>query len=140
MRTETIKYTKRNKIKTDSQEETLKEGLQALISEDIDNANITAIKNKQQELAAQKEVKLFDILSKKKNFLMLYDERPTRRFLSLGSRKAGYSEITRLQVKNPSHNPNLPTDATNIDYYDVTENTQAGSELHTSLPQLNRKQ
>ena len=49
--------------------------------------------------------KLFDILSKKKNYQILEDERPTCRFLAMESRKAGYSEITRLKVKNPNHNP-----------------------------------
>ena len=66
------------------------------------------IQTKQEELGAFEEQKLFNILSKKKNFLLLDDEWPTRRFLAMESRKAGYSEITRLRVKNPSHNPALP--------------------------------
>ena len=140
MKSETIKYSKRNKIETDTKEETLKEELQALISEDIDEANLTAIKEKQNKLSAHEEIKLFDILSKKKDFIMLDDERPMKRFLSLESRKAGFSEITRLQIKNPTHNPNLPTNASNIDYYDVTENTQVRSELHQTFKTIYSEQ
>ena len=40
MKSETIKFSKRNKIQIDNLEETLKEELPNLISEDIDNDNL----------------------------------------------------------------------------------------------------
>ena len=99
MKSETIKYMKRNKVREDTQEEILKEELQSLISEDKINTNIAAIEAKQHELDAHEEKKLFDILSKKKIFLMLDDERPTRRYLALESSKALKSPTKNQESK-----------------------------------------
>ena len=77
MKNETIKFAKRTKIRDDHTDETLKEELQELICEDIDDTNLEEIHAKQEELGAFEELKLFNILSKKKNFLLLDDERPT---------------------------------------------------------------
>ena len=49
------------------------------------------------------------------------------------SRKAGYSEITRLRVKIPSHNPALPPNIANKEYFEVTENRIINSELHSTF-------
>ena len=94
MKNETISHAKRTKKLQDNTEEKLKEELQQLISEDINDSNLEAITDKQTELGDFEGRKLYDILSKKKTFLMLDDERPTNRFLSMESRKAGYNEIT----------------------------------------------
>ena len=48
--------------------ETLKEELQNLISKDINDENMEEIQAKQDELGIFKEQKIFDILSKKKNY------------------------------------------------------------------------
>ena len=63
------------KIRDDHTEETLKEELQELISDDIDDANMEEIQAKQEELGAFEEQKLFNILSKKTNFLLLDNEK-----------------------------------------------------------------
>ena len=133
MKNESIKFAKRTKLKNDHTEETLKEELQELISDDIDDANMEEIQAKQEELGAFEEQKLFNILSKKKNFLLLDDERPTRQFLALEWRKAGYSEIKRLRVKKPGHNPALPPTIANKEYFEVTENKLINSELHSTF-------
>ena len=87
MKNETIKYAKFTKRKNDYTEETLKDELQDLISKDINAENMAEIQAKQDELGIFEEQTLFDILSKKKNYQILEDERPTRRFLAIESRK-----------------------------------------------------
>ena len=89
MKNETIRHAKLTKIKTDYTEDTLKEELQELISQEVSEENMDRIQEKQDELGAFEEQKLFDVLSKKRNFQIFEDERPTARFLALESRKAG---------------------------------------------------
>jgi hypothetical protein len=96
MKNETIRHSKLTRAKVDYTENTLKEELQKLISQEITKENMGAIKDKQDELGAFEEQKLYDILSKKRNYQLLDDEKPTKGFLSMESRKAGYSEITPL--------------------------------------------
>ena len=86
------------------------------------------------------EQKLYDVLSKKRNYQLLEDEKQTKRFLSMESRKAGYSEITRLRVKNPLHNPNMPTNSTNRDYFNGTESSQVNTELHSTFKDIYKLQ
>ena len=76
MKNETIKYAKFTKRKNDYTEETLKDELQELISKDINAENMEEIQAKQDELG----------IFKKKNYQILEDERPTRRFLAMESR------------------------------------------------------
>ena len=80
--------------------------------------------------------KLYDILSKNKNYRLLDDERPTKTFLNLENSKGGYSEITRLRIKNPNYNETLPENATNKKYYEITEPTQIRSEMHTTFQEI----
>ena len=78
MKNETIRHAKLTKIKTDYTENTLKDELQELISQDISEENMEAIQAKQDELGTFEEQKLFDILTKKRNYQLLEDEKPTR--------------------------------------------------------------
>ena len=80
------------------------------------------IQTKQEELGAFEEQKLFNILSKKKNFLLLDNEWLTRRFLAMESRKAGYSEMTWLR------------------YFEVTENKLINSKLHSTFRDIYKLQ
>ena len=68
MKNETIRHSKLTKAKVDYTETTLKEELQELISQEITEENMEAIKDKQDELGAFEEQKLYDILSKKRNY------------------------------------------------------------------------
>ena len=140
MKEETIKYAKKNKIKSDLTETKLRNDLENLLSQDIDDQNIQQIHTKENELAELEEKKLYDLLSKKQNFLLLEDEKPTRQFLSNESRKSGYHEITRLRIKNPNHNPNIPDSDINFPYLNVTENKQIYSELHHTFQQIYKEQ
>ena len=140
IKNKTIKFAKRSKIRDDHTEETLKEELQELICEDTDDTNLEEIQAKQEELGAFEEQKLFNILSKKKNFLLLDDERPTQRFLAIESIKAGYSEITRLRVKKPGHNPALPLTIANKEFFEVTENKLINSELLSTFRDIYKLQ
>ena len=56
------------------------------------------------------------------------------------SRKAGYSEITRLTVKYPGHNPALPPTIANKEYFEVTENKLINSELHSTFRDIYKLQ
>ena len=114
MKNDTIAYTKYNKIADDDYENELKEELQILISDDINDENIEQISATESKLKELETKKLFDILSTKKNYLLLDDERPTKTFLNIESSKGGYSKITRLRIKNPNYDPNKTENATNI--------------------------
>ena len=57
----------------------------------------------------------------------------TKTFLNLEGNKGGYSEITRLRIKNPHFNETQPENATNKKYYEITEPTQIRSEMHTTF-------
>ena len=56
------------------------------------------------------------------------------------SRKAGYSEITRLRVKNPNHIPELPESAANREYFNVTESQAINNELHSTFNSIYKHQ
>ena len=90
----------------------------------------------QAKLKSLETKKLFDILSTKKNYLLLEDERPTKTFLNLESSKAGYSDITRLKIKNPNFNPNKEQDATNKPFFELTDTKQIRRELHTAFQDI----
>ena len=90
----------------------------------------------QEKLKSLETKKLFDILSTKKNYLLLEDERPTKTFLNLESSKGGYSDITRLKIKNPNFNPDKELDATNKLFYELTNSKQIRTELHTAFQDI----
>ena len=140
MKTDTMAYTKNYKLIQDNAERDLKQELQTLISEDINNENIQQITTTQAKLKDLETKKLFDILSTKKNFLLLDDERPTKTFLNIESSKKGYSEITRLRIKNPNYNPDRREDATNKPYFEITDSKQIRTELHTTFQDIYKTQ
>ena len=140
MKTDTIAYSKYKKIIHDNTENELKDKLQTLISEDINNENLEHITATQAKLKEFETKKLFDILSTKQNYLLLEDERPTKTFLNLESSKEGYSEITRLRIKNPNFNPDRIEDATNKSYFEITDSKQIRTELHTTFQDIYKLQ
>ena len=133
MKTNTIAYTKHNVKAQNSAEIDLKEELQNLICQDDEGNNIQQITTTQAKLKELETKKLYNVLSTKKNYLLLEDERPTKTFLNLENSKAGYSEITRLRIKNPIFNPNKEVDATNKPHYEITDTKQIRTELHTAF-------
>ena len=140
MKTDTIAYTKYTKIAQDNTETELKCKLQTLISDDINNDNIEHITATQAQLKDIETKKLFDILSTKKNYLLLDDERPTKTFLNLECSKQGYSEITRLRIKNPNFDNNKLEDATNKPFYEITNSKQINTELHATFQEIYKQQ
>ena len=40
---------------------------------------------------------------KQKDFTLLEDEKPTKAFLNIESRKMGYNEIEKLKINNPNN-------------------------------------
>ena len=140
MKVDTIAYTKYTKIAQDNTEMELKCKLQTLISDDINNDNIEHITATQAQLKNIETKKLFDILSTKKNYLLLQDERPTKTFLNLESSKQGYSEITRLRIKNPNFDTNRQEDATNKPFFEITNSKQINTELHATFQDIYKHQ
>ena len=140
MKTDTITYAKYNKAALDNTEHILREKLQTLISEEENYENIENIALTQAKLKEFETKKLFDILSTKKNYLLLDDERPTKTFLNLESSKGGYSDITRLRIKNPNLSPNKQQDATNKQFYELTNTTQIRREIHTAFQDIYKLQ
>ena len=98
MKTNTINFMKHHRITQENTEKHLKEELQTLINEDIDDGNLAQIVSTQHQIEELETKKLYDILSKNKNYRLLDDERPTKTFLNLENSKGGYSEITRLRI------------------------------------------
>ena len=106
MKNNTIAHMKQSKKIASNTEFTLKKELQTLIEEENTDENAEQIYTVESKLKDIETKKLFDILSKKHNYTLLNDEKPTKTFLNLENSKGGYSEITRLRIKNPKFNPN----------------------------------
>ena len=140
MKTDTIAYTKNTKRVQDNTENVLKDELQTLISDDINDENMDQITITQAKLKDLETKKLYDVLSTKKNYLLLDDERPTKTFLNLENSKAGYSEITRLRIKNPTFDISKREDATNKPYFELTDTTQIRTELHSAFQDIYKLQ
>ena len=70
---------------------------------------------------------------------MLDDEKPTANFLKMESSKAGYSEIEKIKVKNPGFNEELPEDATDKKYFEITDSTLIRTEMHTTFKEIYKK-
>ena len=121
MKTNTINYLKMHQNIQKDNETYLKEKLQTLITEDIDNENIEHILETEHQIKELETKKIYDALSKKKDYMLLQDERPTKTFLNLENSKAGYSEVTKLRIRNPHFNETLPENVTNKRYYEITE-------------------
>ena len=140
MKTNTINFIKHTKKTTENEEKKLKEELQTLITEDMDDENLEQILKTEYQLKELETKKLYDILSRNKNYRLLEDERPTKTFLNLEGSKAGYSEITRLRIKNPNFNETLPENAINKKYYEITEPKQIRTEMHTAFQEIYKTQ
>ena len=56
------------------------------------------------------------------------------------SSKAGYSEITRIRIKNPEYNEELPEDPTNKQYFEITDNPLIWTEMHSTFKEIFREQ
>ena len=67
------------------------------------------------------EEDLKDKLVKKDNFNLLDNEKPTKAFMNMESAKSGYSEITKLTVKNPTFNQDNPVTPLNPKTYTITD-------------------
>ena len=65
---------------------------------------------------------MYDTLSKKANFNLLENERPSRSFLNMENSRSGYSEITKLRIPNPNYNELLPENANNMSHFTITDN------------------
>ena len=136
MKTDTITYTKNHNTAQNNAENELKEELQTLLSEVNSDENIEQITATQAKINDLETKKLFDILSTNMNYKLLEDERPTKTFLNLENSKSCYSEITRLRVKNPNFNPDMNEDATNKQYYEITNTDQIRTEIHTTFQDI----
>ena len=140
MKNNTLAHMKRSKKIASNTEYTLKRELQSLIEEENTDGNVEQIYTVESKLKDIETKKLFDILSKKQNYTLLNDEKPTKTFLNLENSKLGYSEITRLRIKNPKFNPNQKEDATNIPYFEITDSQQIRMELHTEFQNIYKAQ
>ena len=106
-------YSSREKTKHNNTEAELKTTLQQLISEPESDENSLLIHNTQTQLEDLETKFLYNTLSKKANFNLLDNERPSKSFLSMENSKLGYSQITKLRIPNTKFNPLLPESAVN---------------------------
>ena len=121
MADETITYSKL-KNKNNHQETTeLKENLQDLLAEPESDENTIMIHETEAKLETHETKLLYDILSKKTNFNLFENERPSNSFLNMENSKSGYSEITKLRIPNPNYNNTLPNTAQNIPFFTITD-------------------
>ena len=54
--------------------------------------------------------------------------------------KGGYSDITRLRIKNPHYNPAKQEDATNKLFYEITNSNHIRAELQSSFQDIYKLQ
>ena len=140
---DTIIYSSRENTKHNNTEAELKTTLQKLISEPESDENSLLIHDTQTQLENLETKFLFNSLSKKANFNLLDNERPSKSFLSMENSKQGYSEITKLRITNTHFNPLLPESAVNMKYFTITnsdliryEVTSAFQKIFNSQPNL----
>ena len=113
---DTIVYSSRERAHLNNNEAKLKDTLQKLLCEPESDENILQIHNTQTQLENLETKLLYNSLSKKANFNLLENERPSKSFLSMENSKQGYSEITKLRIQNTRYNPLLPNSAVNMEY------------------------
>ena len=90
---DTIIYSSRKKAHLNNTEIELKNTLQELISEPESDENALRIHNTQTQLENLETEQLYNSLSKKANFNLLENERPSKSFLSMER-----DEITKLRI------------------------------------------
>ena len=140
---DSIIYSSREKANHNVNENKLKATLQELISEPESDENTLLIHETQAQLDDLETKHLYNTLSKKANFNLLENERPSKCFLSMENSKQGYSEITKLRISNTRFNPLLPESAENMKYFSITnsdliryEMTSAFQKIFNAQPNL----
>ena len=93
-----------------------------MISAPESDENTIFILETQQQLDTLETKLIYNTLSKKTNFNLLENERPSRSFLNMENSKMGYSEITKLLIPNPHYNNQLPQAADNMTHFTITNN------------------
>ena len=133
---DTIIYSAREKANINNTEAELKATLQELICEPETEENTLRIHETQEKLENLETKVLYSTLSKKANFNLLENERPTKSFLSMENSKQGYSEITKLRILNTQFNPNLPESAVNMKYFSITNSDLIKYEMTSAFQQI----
>ena len=143
MKDDTIVYSSRENATHNNTIHELKNTLQELISEPESAENALHIHETQTQLEDLETKLLFNTLSKKANFNLLENERPSKAFLSMENSKQGYSEVTKLRIPNTLFNHLLPESAVNMKYYSITnsdliryEMTSAFQSIFNAQPNL----
>ena len=140
MKSDTIAFSKKDKHTTNNHLNHLKATLQDLISEPESEENSIAIHETQEEIEIMETKVLYDSLSKKANFNLLENERPTKAFLSMENSKQGYSEVTKLRIPNTRFNPLLPESALNMKYFTITDDDLIRYEMKTAFQNIFKAQ
>ena len=73
-----------------------------------------------------------------KNYSLLEDEKPTKRFLNMESGKGGYSNITLLRTKNPHFDPNNPGNA--VEFFDLTTDQGIREQVRIDFQKIYKSQ
>ena len=136
MKNDTIIYAKREKNDTNFTQNFLKATLQDLISQPESHENTVSIIEAQEELEKLEAKVLHDTLSKKANYNLLDNERPSKAFLAMENSKQGYSEVTKLRIPNTKFNPLLPESAINMKYYSITDDDLIRYEMKASFQSI----
>ena len=105
----TIKFTKTLKSVTNSSLQGLRVKLGELRNNNSDGINNAEIAKTEDEINLVETNWIQNQLSDDRNYNLLEDEKPSKRFLNMESGKGGYSNITLLKTKNPHFDPNEPT-------------------------------
>ena len=133
---DTIVYSSRENTKHNNTEVELKTTLQQLISEPESDENSLLIHNTQTQLEDLETKFLYNTLSKKANFNLLDNERPSKSFLSMKNSKLGYSQITKLRIPNTKFNPLLPESAVNMKYFSITNSNLIRYEMTSAFQKI----
>ena len=120
MKDDTIIFARNQKKTNTKTSSELKETLQSLLSEPESLENTMYILDTQNRLETHETTLMHDTLSKKANFNLLENERPSRSFLNMENSRSGYSEITKLRIPNPNYDKLIPESPNNMSHFTIT--------------------
>ena len=134
----TIKFTKTLKSVTNSSLQGLRVKLGELRNNNSDGINNAEIAKTEDEINLVETNWIQNQLSDDRNYNLLEDEKPSKRFLNMESGKGGYSNITLLKTKNPHFDPNEPTKT--CEFFNLTDGLSIRGKVASDFQKIYKRQ
>ena len=140
MKEVTITFSKALYFRRRVEKEDLIKALTHALESQVTEANKKLISELEQSLQSLENQYIREDLEKKASFTLLEDERPSKAFLNMESRKAGYSEVTRMKIPNAKYNKDIRESPTNKKYNETTSQTEIRDHMRGSFQSIYNKQ